>query len=86
MLDEQLEGEKLAYFLKELLGFSVELVEGVSGGIIHNDEGEEFYGWDENDEWDLYTLRGIIKYNEYLAKKQGIFITQYEIQRALGIS
>lgn len=84
MLNARLKGEMLKKVLKELLDFDVLSEDNID--IIYDEEGNEFYGTDANDKFDLYTLNGIIKYIEHLAEMRGKRTIQYEIKRTLGIS
>jgi len=53
--------------------------------VLYDEEGDEFYGSDENCQFDFSTLAGIFSYAAYRAKKQGYFDAQFNIKKALGI-
>ena len=84
MLDKELTIEEKKIILDELLSFSVN-----DDGVIYDDEGYEFYGYDKNNIYSLDTLRGIIKYirrTEYSdGVKEGESNIRCGIKRILNI-
>lgn len=49
--------EEQKHYLYELLGFVVN-----NDGVIYDEDGTEFYGYDINDRHELTTLKGIMEY------------------------
>lgn len=82
MLFEKLPYETLKEILSHLLSFEVETMDNGEGIIIY-DEGEAFYGNDENDKWDLFSMCGIIRYMEHLAEERGKYRKANEIRKVL---
>ena len=88
MLNKQLTHEEKKTLLNELLGFELINVDKDNNGehwVIYDEEGMEFYGSDENWQFNFSTLGGIIHYIKFQSKKQGYFQAQYDIKKALGI-
>ena len=65
--------------LGDCLGFSIE------DGVVLDEEGDEFYGWDRNDKYDMDTLKGIVKYVSDQKIEQGQDQARYAIKKALGL-
>jgi len=57
ILDRKLTVLEQKEILYDLFGFMVE-----SNGVIYDEDGHEFHGYRINDNFDLSTIRGIIKY------------------------
>lgn len=88
LLNRKLTREERAELLEELYGFS--LVNDAEPNqkphdIIYDDDGMEFYGKDENCQFDLETLADFFKYSRHLAESAGVRKSQWEIKKALGL-
>jgi len=79
MLNKQLTHEEKSELLYELFGFTYD------DDVLIDDDGNEFYGYDDNSKFDFSTLGGIINYVKILSKKEGYIQAQINIKKALGI-
>ena len=79
MLNKQLTHEEKSDLLYHLFGFTYD------DDVLIDDDGNEFYGCDDNSEFDFSTLGGIINYVKILSKKEGYIQAQNDIKKALGI-
>lgn len=82
---EKLSKIEQKHLLNSLLEFDID-----DDGVITDDEGFEFYGKNENDKFDLSTLKGITVYIEHRAFDRGVFrgkrAKERAFQEALGIA
>ncbi len=88
MLTDKLTREQQNDILYTLFGFSLVNVdedEGKEHWILYDEEGNEFYGSNENCQFDFSTLAGIFSYTAHSAKKQGFSDCQYQIRKVLGL-
>lgn len=53
--------------------------------VLYDEEGYEFYGSNENCQFDFSTLEGIFSYAAHRAKNQGYFDCQNDLKKVLGI-
>ena len=53
--------------------------------VLYDEEGDEFYGCNENCQFDFSTLAGIFSYIAHRAKNQGYTDCQYAIRKVLGV-
>lgn len=79
MLNKQLTQEEKSDLLYQLFGFTYD------DDVLIDDDGNEFYGYDDNSKFDFSTLEGIINYVKILSKKEGYIQAQNNIKKALGI-
>ena len=89
-LTTKLSIEEQNHFVRTLFGFFfVNVNEGTDNEpsyVLHDEEGEEFYGSDSNCQFDFSTLEGIFSYTAHRAKNQGYSDCQYALRKVLGIS
>lgn len=88
MLTDKLTIEQQNDILYTLFGFSLVNVdedEGKEHWVLYDEEGDEFYGSNENCQFDFSTLAGIFSYTAHRAKKQGFSDCQYQIRKVLGV-
>jgi hypothetical protein len=78
ILGTKLSVENQNYILGDLFGFSVDIT-----GVIYDDEGDEFYGYNANLVYDLSTLAGIIKYAQATSFKKGANDIIYKLNKLL---
>ncbi len=89
MLTKKLTRDERNEILYTLFGFSLVNVdedEGKEHWVLYDEEGNEFYGSNENCQFNLSTLAGIFSYTAYRAKNQGYSDCQYAMRKVLGIS
>lgn len=79
MLNKQLTHEDKSDLLYHLFGFTYD------DDVLIDDDGNEFYGYVDNSEFNFSTLGGIINYVKILSKKEGYIQAQSDIKKALGI-
>lgn len=79
MLKKQLTQEEKSDLLYQLFGFTYD------DDVLLDDDGNEFYGYDDNLKFDFSTLEGIINYVKILSEKEGYIQAQINIKKALGI-
>ena len=79
MLNKQLTHEEKSELLYHLFGFTYD------DDVLLDDDGNEFYGCDDNLKFDFSTLEGIINYVKILSEKEGYIQAQINIKKALGI-
>lgn len=89
MITKKLTREEQNSILNDLFGFSF-VNEGETDGIEHwvlyDEEGYEFYGNNENFQFNFSTLADIFAYTAHRAKNQGYSDCQYAMRKVLGIS
>lgn len=78
-LKEKLSLDQQAIILAHF-GFAVE-----ASGAIYDDGGDEFYGFNANDKWDLTNLDGILDYAKHQGFQNGVWDTQRKIKQAIGL-
>lgn len=85
-------GEKIMSILKRKLTESeqAELLDElfmfrIDDGVIYDDDGYEFYGFDSNNKYDLSSLKGIFELATDKAREDGKFEKALEIKKALWI-
>ncbi len=76
-------------FLSELFGY--DFIDISDPGqpphyVLYDENGDEFYGTKENEQFDFSTLPGIFSYIAYRAKQEGYLNAQSDMRKALGIS
>jgi len=72
--------------LNDLFGFNFESVaEDEERWVLYDEEGNEFYGSNENRQFNFSTLAGIFSYIAYRAKKEGYADCQREMRKIIGI-
>lgn len=89
MITKKLTREEQNSILNDLFGFSLVNVleyDGHEHWVLYDEEGHEFYGSNENCQFDFSTLAGIFSYTAHRAKNQGYIDCAYAIRKALGIS
>ena len=89
MLTKKLTREEQSDILYTLFGFglvNVDEDEGKEHWVLYDEEGDEFYGSNENCQFDFSTLAGIFSYTAYRAKNQGYSDCQYAMRKVLGVS
>lgn len=88
MITKKLTREEQSSILSDLFGFTfvnVDQDEGKEHWVLYDDEGYEFYGSNENCQFDFSTLVGIFTYTAHRAKKQGYSDCQVAMRNVLGI-
>jgi hypothetical protein len=88
MLTRKLTNEEKQDLLQTLFGFDLVNVSDIGMAehwVVYDDDGNEFYGSDENCQFDFSTLSGFFRYVAFRANARGRFDTQFEIKKALGI-
>ena len=89
MLTKKLTRDEQNEILYTLFGFSLVNVdedEGKEHRVLYDEEGDEFYGSNENCQFDFSTLAGIFSYTAHMAKNQGYSDCQREMRKVLGVS
>lgn len=88
MVTAELPIELQKEILEQMFGFY--LVDQSDGRephyVVYDEDGNEFYGSDENCKYDLSTLGGIIRYAEYRGYKMGYLSCQMDMRKVLGVS
>jgi hypothetical protein len=88
VLSTELTIELQKEILDKMFGFT--LVDESDGGephyVVYDEDGNEFYGSNENCEYDLSTFGGIIRYAEDRGYKMGYLSCQMDMRKVLGIS
>ena len=79
MLNKQLTQEEKSDLLYHLFGFTYD------DYVLLDEDGNDFYGYVDNSQFDFSTLGGIINYVKILSKKEGYIQAQNDIKKALGI-
>lgn len=87
-LTTELTIEEQNYFLNNLFGF--ELINVSEGNekphyVLYDDDGCEFYGTQDNCQFNFSTLMGMFSYMAYKFKNQGYSDCQYDLRKVLGI-
>ena len=88
MIKQELAFEQQEEILREMFGFNVvdESLEGQEPHyVVYDEEGNEFYGRNENCKYDLSTISGIIRYAEHRGEKTGYWRCQNDIRKVLGV-
>lgn len=89
LLKRKLTREERAELLEDLFEYRlVNLAEAHEKphDVIYDDDGDEFYGKDENCQFNLETLDDFFKYSKHLAESAGIRLAQWRIKQALGLT
>jgi len=79
MLNRQLTHEEKSDLLYHLFGFTYD------DYVLLDEDGNDFYGYVDNSQFDFSTLGGIINYVKILSEKEGYIQAQINIKKALGI-
>lgn len=79
ILKRKLTESEQAELLDELFMFKID------DGVIYDDDGYEFYGFDSNDKYDLSNLKGIFELVIDKAQEDGEYKKALEIKEALWI-
>jgi len=88
MIKQELPIKSQQEILNEMFGFNVvdESLEGQEPHyVVYDEEGNEFYGSDENCQYDLSTIGGIIRYAQDKGEKTGYWRCQNDMLKVLGI-
>ncbi|MDK7376120.1 MULTISPECIES: hypothetical protein [Weeksella] len=88
LLTRKLTNEEKKELLQELFGFdliNVDEREGSEHWVVYDEEGNEFYGSNENCQFDFSTLAGFFSYTAHRAKNQGYSDCQFAIRKVLGV-
>lgn len=88
MIKQELPFEQQEEILREMFGFNV-VDESLQGQephyVVYDEEGNEFYGSNENCKYDLSTIGGIIRYAEDRGEKTGYWRCQNDLRKVLGV-
>jgi hypothetical protein len=84
ILTKKLTQEEQQDIVQTLFGFNFEDV-GEGHIVLYDEEGYEFYGSNENCQFNFSTLAGVFNYTAHRAKNQGFEDAQYKIRKALGL-
>jgi len=79
MLTEKLTRDQQFEILNTLFGFYFD------DDILIDDDGDEFYSYSPNCEFDFTTLAGIFSYCAYRAANKGYSNALYDVRKALGL-
>ena len=88
MITKKLTREEQTSILNDLFGFSlvnVDEKEGQEHWVLYDEEGNEFYGSNENCQFDFSTLAGFFSYTAHRAKNQGYSDCQFAMRKVLGV-
>lgn len=88
MIQNKLTNEQQKEILHDLFGFDLineSVVDGDEHYVLYDEEGFEFYGRDENCQFNFSTLAGIFAYTAHRAKNQGYQDCQFAMRKLLGI-
>jgi hypothetical protein len=88
MLTEQLTTKEKKELLQQLFGFDLINDDESENGehwVVYDEEGEEFYGSNENCQFDFSTLVGFFSYTAHRAKNQGYSDCQCAMRKVLGV-
>ena len=88
MLTEQLTTKQKKELLQTLFGFDLINVDESENGehwVVYDEEGEEFYGSNENCQFDFSTLAGFFSYTAHRAKNKGYSDCQFAMRKVLGV-
>lgn len=87
LLTRELTIEEQKLLLSELFGFDCVNIgdEKNPHYIIYDDEGNEFYGSNENLKFSFTTLNSFFMYAKHIAKNSGYYEAQQQMRLALGI-
>jgi hypothetical protein len=53
--------------------------------VLYDEDGDEFYGFSENCQFNFSTLAGIFSYTAHRAKEQGYQDCQFAMRKVLGL-
>lgn len=84
ILTKKLTQEEQQDLVQTLFGFNFEDV-GDGHMVLYDEEGHEFYGSNDNSQFDFSTLAGVFSYTAHRAKNQGYSDAQWNIRKALGV-
>jgi len=79
MITKKLSKEEQSEILETLFGF------GFEDDVLIDDNGDEFYAYQPNCQFDFSTLAGIFSYTAHRAKNQGYSDCQREMRKVLGV-
>lgn len=88
LLTKKLTNEEKKELLQTLFGFdliNVDEREGFEHWVIYDEDGNEFYGSNENCQFDFSTLAGFFSYTAHRAKKQGYSDCQFAMRKVLDV-
>ncbi|MET3035842.1 hypothetical protein ABXT08_07065 [Chryseobacterium sp. NRRL B-14859] len=88
-ITKELSIEECNHILDKLFGFEFVNVSDYNEQphfILYDSEGEEFYGKNENLQFDLTTLQGIFLYHAYVHKQNGYWDAQSAMRQAIGLN
>ena len=88
MITTELPIELQKEILDKMFGFTLvdESDDGEPHYVVYDEEGNEFYGSNENCKYDLSTFGGIIRYAEDRGYKMGYLSCQMDMRKVLGVS
>jgi hypothetical protein len=88
MITTELTIELQKEILDQMFGFTI--VDESDGGephyVVYDEDGNEFYGSNENCKYDLSKFEGIIRYAENRGFRMGYFSCQMDMRKVLGVS
>jgi len=84
MITDKLTREQQQELLNTLFGFYF-VNTNDDHWVLYDEEGHEFYGSNENCQFDFSTLAGIFSYTAHRAKNQGYSDCQFAMRKVLGI-
>lgn len=88
LLTRKLTNEEKKELLQTLFGFdliNVDEREGSEHWVVYDEDGNEFYGSNENCRFDFSTLAGFFSYTAHRAKNQGYSDCQFAMRKVLGV-
>jgi hypothetical protein len=53
--------------------------------VLYDEDGDEFYGYNTNLQFNFNTIRNIFKYQEHLSEKRGLMKAQDILKKAMGL-
>jgi hypothetical protein len=88
LLKRKLTNEEKKELLQTLFGFdliNVDDREGSEQWVVYDEDGNEFYGSNENCQFNFSTLAGFFSYTAHRAKTQGYSDCQFAMRKVLGV-
>lgn len=88
LVTRKLTNEEKKELLQTLFGFdliNVDEREGSEHWVVYDEDGNEFYGSNENCQFDFSTLAGFFSYTAHRAKNQGYSDCQFAMRKVLGV-